>query len=55
MRVENAEPLKKEHSHFICCFRDGVCPRPLEEEGKHALEELLAAIQSYIKEKMREI
>ncbi|WP_440946660.1 UDP-N-acetylglucosamine 3-dehydrogenase [Methanosarcina sp. T3] len=54
-RVEKAEPLQKELSHFICCARDGTCPIPSGEEGKHALEVALAAIQSYQEEKMIEI
>jgi UDP-N-acetylglucosamine 3-dehydrogenase len=54
-RVEKAEPLKKELSHFICCSRNGTCPRPSGEEGKHALEVALAAIQSYREEKIIEI
>ncbi len=54
-RVEKAEPLEKELSHFICCSRDGTCPRPSGEEGKHALEVALAAIQSYREEKIIEI
>jgi UDP-N-acetylglucosamine 3-dehydrogenase len=54
-RIEKAEPLQKELSHFICCSRDGTCPSPSGEEGKHALEVALAAIQSYREEKMIEI
>lgn len=54
-RVEKAEPLQKELSHFICCARDGICPRPSGEEGKHALQAALAAIQSYREERMIEI
>jgi len=54
-RVEKAEPLQKELSHFIGCVRDGTSPMPSGEEGKHALEVALAAIQSYQEEKMIEI
>jgi UDP-N-acetylglucosamine 3-dehydrogenase len=32
-----------------------TCPRPSGEEGKHALEVALAAIQSYREEKMIDI
>jgi UDP-N-acetylglucosamine 3-dehydrogenase len=31
-RVEKSEPLKKELHHFICCSRDGTCPRPSEKK-----------------------
>lgn len=54
-KVERAEPLQKELSHFIGCSRDGTCPRPSGEEGKHALEVALAAIRSYREERMIEI
>lgn len=54
-RVEKAEPLKKELSHFIRCTRDGTCPKPSGEEGKHALEVAMAAIRSYTEERMVEI
>lgn len=54
-RVEKAEPLQKELAHFICCSIDGTCPKPSGEEGKHALEVALAAIQSYREEKVIEI
>jgi len=53
--VEKAEPLQKELSHFICCAKDGACPIPSGEEGKHALEVALAAIQSYREEQMIEV
>lgn len=54
-RVEKAEPLKNELSHFIHCSREGTCPKPSGEEGKHALEVAMAAIRSYKEEKMIEI
>lgn len=54
-RVEKAEPLKNELSHFIHCTREGTCPNPSGEEGKHALEVAMAAIRSYREEKMIEI
>ncbi|MCQ1535112.1 Gfo/Idh/MocA family oxidoreductase [Methanosarcina sp. KYL-1] len=54
-RVEKSEPLKKELSHFIRCTRDGTCPKPSGEEGKHALEVAMAAIRSYTEERMVEI
>ena len=46
-KVEKAEPLKKELEHFIGTVRSGGNPLITGEDGKHALEVALAAIESY--------
>ena len=40
-------PLKKELEHFIDVVRTGDKPIVSGEDGKHALEVALAAIESY--------
>lgn len=46
-KVEKGEPLKKELEHFIGIVRSGGHPLITGEDGKHALEVALAAIESY--------
>ncbi|MBN2488633.1 MAG: Gfo/Idh/MocA family oxidoreductase [Methanosarcinaceae archaeon] len=46
-KVEKSEPLKKELEHFIRSVKDSKTPLITGEDGKHALEVALAAIESY--------
>ncbi|MCD4702845.1 MAG: Gfo/Idh/MocA family oxidoreductase [Methanosarcinaceae archaeon] len=46
-KVEKGEPLKNELEHFIDCVQFNRSPRVSGEDGKHALEAALAAIESY--------
>jgi UDP-N-acetylglucosamine 3-dehydrogenase len=50
-KVEPSEPLKNELEHFITCVRSGEMPCPNGENGKHALEVCMAAIDSYKEER----
>ena len=54
-KVEKAEPLKNELSHFIHCVSNGQSAHPCGEEGRHALEVCLGAIRSYTEEKLVQI
>ena len=45
-KIEKAEPLKLELAHFIDCVRHDKRPLASGEEGKHALEVALAAVES---------
>ena len=54
-KVEKAEPLKNELSHFIHCVANGQPAHPCGEEGRHALEVCLGAIRSYTEEKLVQI
>ncbi|WP_129597830.1 UDP-N-acetylglucosamine 3-dehydrogenase [Methanohalophilus profundi] len=54
-KVEKAEPLKNELSHFIHCLINGQSAHPCGEEGRHALEVCLGAICSYTEEKLVQI
>jgi UDP-N-acetylglucosamine 3-dehydrogenase len=45
-KIEKAEPLKSELLHFIDCVRRDRKPLVSGEEGKHALEVALAAVDS---------
>ena len=51
-KVEKSEPLKNELEHFIDCVSKGACPLTSGEDGKHALEVAMAAIDSYKSAKM---
>lgn len=46
-KIEKAEPLKRELGHFVDAVRTGDDPIVTGEDGKHALEVALAAIESY--------
>lgn len=46
-KVEKDEPLKKELEHFIHAVRNDETPLITGEDGKHALEVALDAIESY--------
>lgn len=48
-KVEKGEPLKKELEHFVRSVRDSETPLITGEDGKHALEVALDAIESYKK------
>lgn len=45
-KIEKAEPLKLELLHFIDCVQHNKKPLVSGEEGKHALEVALAAVES---------
>jgi UDP-N-acetylglucosamine 3-dehydrogenase len=51
-KVEKSEPLRNELDHFIHCASTGDRAHPAGEEGKHALEVCLGAIESYKEEKL---
>ncbi len=51
-KVENSEPLRNELDHFIQCVSTGERAHPAGEDGKHALEVCLGAIESYKEEKL---
>ena len=46
-KIEKAEPLKRELEHFIDAVQNDKVPIVSGEDGKHALEVALAAIESY--------
>lgn len=46
-KVEKSEPLKNELKYFIDCIKKNKSPSPSGEDGKHALEVAMAAIESY--------
>ncbi len=46
-KVEKNEPLKNELKYFIECVSTNRQPSPSGEDGKHALEVAMAAIESY--------
>jgi UDP-N-acetylglucosamine 3-dehydrogenase len=45
-KIEKEEPLKLELLHFIDCVQNDKKPRVSGEDGKHALEVALAAVES---------
>ena len=47
VKIEKAEPLKKELEHFMYVVRTGETPLVTGEDGKHALEVAISAIESY--------
>ena len=51
-KVDKAEPLRNELEHFIKCVNTGEKINCNGENGKHALEVCMAAIESYKQEKM---
>jgi len=51
-KIDKEEPLKLELLHFINCVRHDKEPLISGEDGKHALEVALAAIDSYQTEKV---
>lgn len=46
-KVEKSEPLKNELKYFLKCISKNMQPSPSGEEGRHALEAAMAAIDSY--------
>ncbi len=46
-KIDKAEPLKRELEHFIYVLRTGDGPIVSGDDGKHALEVALGAIESY--------
>jgi UDP-N-acetylglucosamine 3-dehydrogenase len=54
-KIEKGEPLKNELEHFINCVTEGVQVHPCGEEGRHALEVCLGAIESYREEKLVQV
>lgn len=46
-KIETAEPLMRELEHFVNAVRRGDDPIVTGDDGKHALEVALAAIESY--------
>jgi UDP-N-acetylglucosamine 3-dehydrogenase len=46
VKIIKEEPLKREIEHFVNCVRNGINPSVGLEEGKHALEVALMAIES---------
>ncbi len=50
-KVEKNEPLRNELKYFIECVSTNRQPSPSGEDGKHALEVAMAAIESYNKGK----
>jgi UDP-N-acetylglucosamine 3-dehydrogenase len=50
-KVDKAEPLRNELEHFIKCVSTGEMIHCNGEDGKHALEACMAAIDSYKQEK----
>ena len=54
-KVEKEEPLKKELEYFINAILENKEPKPSGDDGIHALEVAMAAIESYSKAKAIEI
>ncbi len=54
-KIEKKEPLKNELEYFIDCIKEDRKPSPCGDDGKHALNVSLAAIDSYKEAKLIEI